>query len=378
MMKKVLSFLLVALMFGAFAQQNDSLLSGKPYYNADQIALDRTLRQKIYEHLQFCLARTESFSDSVIVLCDDPVVRENILTWKVAFSEALLSSALQPDAVRSALDLRVFSMQHTRYFTTGIGTSRFGDFTNAAVKLCIEMERSAVRLMEIVLQDGGKSNATLALFEGYAENNKLNNHYFIRSNSSSLSDQITKEGKTKMKTMAIDMAEQVNVLSERLNLYMAIMPKLAMWRSERLLQHNVTYGPMAHRMDNIETRMDTMLAMLHSGMPWVPELMEQSLTHITQERLEMQKFLVEERKMAFKEIDAQRQAMMQDVRVFRDETFDILFNESYSGFAAGEHYADRFLDGIFLRIAGIILLFGVVLTLALRIGLRKKQMKTKQ
>jgi hypothetical protein len=377
-MKRVLSFLFAVLIYGAFAQQNDSLLSAKPYYNPEQIALDRMLRQKIYEHVNFCLSRTEAFSDSVAAICTDAIVRENLLTWKIAFSEALLSSALQPDAVRSALDLRVFSMQHTRYFTTGLGKGRLGEYSNDAVKVCIEMERSAIRLMDIVLQDGGKSQATLTLFEGYAESNKLDNHYFIRSNSSTLSDQITSEGKTKMKTMASDMAEQVNVLSERLNLYMAIMPRLAMWRSERMMQHNTEYGPMAERMDSIEAHINTMLGMLHDGMPWVPELMDRSLAHLTLERLEMQKFMMEERKIAFKEIDAQRQAMMQDMRVFRDETMDILFNESYSGFSAGEHYASRFLDGIFIRLAGIILLFGLVLTLALRIGLRKRRNFTKE
>jgi hypothetical protein len=280
MMKKLFGFLLVALMFGAFAQQSDSLLSAKPYYNPEQIALDRMLRQRIYEHVQFCLARTEAFSDSVAAICTDAAVRENLLTWKIAFSEALLSSALQPDAVRSALDLRVFSMQHTRYFTKGIGSGRLGEYSNAAVKVCIEMERSAIRLMEIVLQDGGKTQATLTLFESYAESNKLDNHYFIRSNSSTLTDQITSEGKIKMKTMASDLAEQINVLSERLNLYMAIMPKLAMWRSERMIQHNAEYGPMAARLDSIEAHINTMLGMMNEGMPWLPELMNQSLVHL--------------------------------------------------------------------------------------------------
>jgi hypothetical protein len=70
------------------------------------------------------------------------------------------------------------------------------------------------------------------------------------------------------------------VLSERLNLYMAIMPKLAMWRSERMIQHNAEYGPMAARLDSIEAHINTMLGMMNEGMPWLPELMNQSLVHL--------------------------------------------------------------------------------------------------
>ncbi|HHQ48000.1 MAG TPA: hypothetical protein ENK19_03855, partial [Acidobacteria bacterium] len=73
-------------------------------------------------------------------------VHEAALRWKIYTVPAVFSAAFHDDPLASYLDLRIFTLQMDRFFTTGAGRDLFGERQQIAIDTCKDLEHHIVAL----------------------------------------------------------------------------------------------------------------------------------------------------------------------------------------------------------------------------------------
>lgn len=277
----------------------------------------REIRIRTSDYAMVFAQTVELTADSILVLARERSVARNALIWKTYAVPAIYRSATLPDPLLAWIDSRVLTLQMKEYFLTGAGRELFGDHQALAVQAARFLERELDRDVELSEQEvDPELRAQVARF---AADNPLQNPYFFRrSPVEQLAKAVGRDQVSGLQAVG-SMAELLDDMSQRLNVYAELVPRSGRWQAELMLAEladpnraNI-YLEILNQLEAMETFNEFLLA--------TPELIEAEreavLAAVDAQRvffeLSLERYLAEAREDVLDTIMREREAATGDV-----------------------------------------------------------------
>jgi len=234
----------------------------------------------------------------------DSPVGEHALLWKIHAVPACISAASDPDPLAGFLDVFVLARQMTAYLEEGIGRNRFGPFQDRA----IEASQSLVARLEVISEElaGPEQTATTrGNVERFVANHPLRDDHFTRDSSIPLLRQLTSGPETSVWGALSKVEETVQDLTERVSLYVELLPQVARWQVELVLNDALEHSRLRGSLEDVAQLRESVLEALERLDPILTGEKELSIQAGASDRLLTQ-------------IDSRVDDAFSDLRVERD------------------------------------------------------------
>ena len=176
----------------------------------------------------------EEMADRVRAQTGDRGVQRRALAFKVDAIPAVYAAAYRADPLAGAVDSWGFSYQLVQYLEEGGGRDAFGSGQALARETARELRAEADRVIESVAarpEDFSRGRVTI---ESWATRYPIRHTFAARPTALGFPAQWRAEGRDAF--VAVGAAsETLESLSERMNTYAALLPKLARWQAELLV-----------------------------------------------------------------------------------------------------------------------------------------------
>ncbi len=176
------------------------------------------------------VSRVETAADRIIATSPDPNVRREALLWKIEAVPILYQTILNPDPLLGVLDTWAFVYQMRAYFDKGPGRSALGKSYKTAVDSCDDINR-----MILDFARGVKPDVTGEKVSVWAQSHPITGPisgrtsvgiHFARDMAQKDMDALAAAGAA---------VEGLSDLTQRIDLYAALLPRAARWQAELLL-----------------------------------------------------------------------------------------------------------------------------------------------
>ena len=327
----------------------------------------RTTMNDFYYRFERSLSES---ADSIIKVSPDPVVDRNALIWKMNAIPIANNSILNSEAFLGYIDIAVFTYQMKMYLEKGVGKDLFGDQQDIAINTINSLWEDLLVIGRNLVPDNDISEGTRIVTE-FAEEHPLTSSYFVRQSTVPLMTRIQNAEKVTFKGLAQDMSQSLDQMRAQLGSYIEILPKQMRWESEDMLTNAMTNAEMVNRFDSVTNLMERTVLVLESSSDLIDSQRKAAFNDIRGERIAIINALRQEREIILEEIkneraiilaelseqiNTQRQASFEDLRVLTNNSIDSSFDRT-----------EQIIDKLFWRSLILILVLGVFIIIGVLI-----------
>jgi hypothetical protein len=199
------------------------------------------LRGVLDDYFFYFVGNVEATMDSISNSTDDLKISRAAVIFKTYGIAEAQRSVFVKDPLVGLFDLGFLIIQLENYYGGDHGDRLFGTFKPQVVSLIREL-KSVVIKVTFTLNPNWDTQVAIDALAGYSEEYPLLNDYFGRKSVRRIFDHLKVQQKIKLKELAVDMAASVDVMTIRLNYYMALIPKQMRWQME-LAAYNLALDP---------------------------------------------------------------------------------------------------------------------------------------
>lgn len=226
------------------------------------------IRLRATEYAAVFAQVVELSADSILALADSRPVARAALVWKTYAVPAIYRSSTLPDPLAAWLDSRVLTLQMLEYFETGAGRDLFGDLQPIAVNASRLLVDEFPRVARLAGQEADPERDRRII--EYARERPIQNPYFFRRTAvDDLAGMMSQDRLSGLQAVG-SLTEQMNDLSQRLNVYMELLPRNARWQAELMIAELSDPERSAVYLDALN-QMETMVT-LRQFLQYVPNL----------------------------------------------------------------------------------------------------------
>ena len=303
----------------------------REYDEASKYATE--VRQRLNHFFFYLVGRIEHTADSIVAVSGDHEIDEAAIQWKIYAIGAAQRSAFMRDPVVSSIDLRVLLNQMYAYFNSGIGQDRFGPHTSVALRCTRSLEKQiGMQVMSAVAESVDLFEKT-KLVQLYVKGHPLGDHYFTRESTVPFFETLLSSNDVKLKELAGNIQENINDMSDRINIYTELLPKMMRWEMELMLLKMWDHQEISGKYDRMMSIMDTLTYTMVEGPVWTESLIQSMFIEVESERrimlealedqrLAMQEFASSERAIILEAMRAEREQVMKEVSVLSTSSID--------------------------------------------------------
>jgi hypothetical protein len=176
----------------------------------------------------------EQTADRIHAETPDRVVRRRALAFKVDAVPAIYTAAYHVDPMMAVVDVWAFSFQLRQYLDEGPGREAFGPCQGIAREDALALLAEADRLVEGIVSRPQEFGRERAKVEAWAAAHPVRYTFSSRPSMVDFAARLRSEDRDAFVAVG-EATETIESLSERLNTYVAQMPKVARWQAELLL-----------------------------------------------------------------------------------------------------------------------------------------------
>jgi hypothetical protein len=175
----------------------------------------------------------EETADGIGATAKDPGVRRRALAFKIDAVPAVYTAAYRADPLAGLVDVWALAFQAEQYLRDGAGRDSFG----ADQGVARDRARELVAEADVVARRAarpGEFDRARAEVEAWAKDNPVRYTFSSRPSCATFAAERRSEGRDAFVAIGA-VSDTVEAVSERLNTYAALEPKLARWQAELLL-----------------------------------------------------------------------------------------------------------------------------------------------
>jgi hypothetical protein len=180
--------------------------------------------------------QVEETADRVGTATPDPAVRRRALAFKIDAVPAVYTAAYRADPMAALVDLWALAFQLNYYLREGAGRDSFG----AGQGVARDGARELVAEADLVARRAaraGEFDRARGDVEAWARRNPVRYTFSSRPTCATFAAERRAEGRDAFVAIG-SVSDTVEAVSERLNTYAALEPKLARWQAELLLSES--------------------------------------------------------------------------------------------------------------------------------------------
>jgi hypothetical protein len=181
--------------------------------------------------------QVEETADRIGAATPDPAVRRRSLAFKLDAVPAVYTAAYRADPLASLVDVWALAFQLDHHLRDGAGRAAFGVGQGVAREGARELVAEADLVARRVARPGEFDRAR-ADIEAWARRNPVRYTFSSRPSCVAFAAEQRAEGRDAFVAIG-SVSDTVEAVSERLNTYAALEPKLARWQAELLLSESV-------------------------------------------------------------------------------------------------------------------------------------------
>jgi hypothetical protein len=175
----------------------------------------------------------EQTADQIATTAKDPAARRRALVFKIDAVPAVYTAAYRADPLTSFVDVWALGFQLDHYLGDGAGRDAFGAGQGVARDSARELVAEADVVGRRAAQPGAFDRARADVLE-WAGRNPVRYTFSSRPSCATFAAERRAEGRDAFVEIGA-VSDTVEAVSERLNTYAALEPKLARWQAELLL-----------------------------------------------------------------------------------------------------------------------------------------------
>lgn len=189
------------------------------------------LRLRLTDFSYRFTALVEATADSILRVAKDPDLKEAVLLWKIYGISGMTKALYKNDPIASFFDVWPYTKQMVIYFESGPGNITFQDYAPIAHRIAVELESELDAVLMDVPVNRNNQEYEQAVDE-WVKANPFVDPYFTRKSTLSLIAKWLGEKKLGIGGSVVTITEQVGELTNRVNMYSDIIPKLMKWQIE--------------------------------------------------------------------------------------------------------------------------------------------------
>jgi hypothetical protein len=192
----------------------------------------------------------EETADRIGTATSDPAVRRRALAFKLDAVPAAYTAAYRADPLAAVVDVWALAFQVDHYLRDGAGRDSFGAGQVVARDGARELVAEADLVARRVARPGEFERAR-ADIEAWATRNPVRYTFSSRPSCVAFAAALRSEGRDAFVAIG-SVSDTVEVVSERLNTYAALEPKLARWQAELLLSESAGERSLEAALGDVE------------------------------------------------------------------------------------------------------------------------------
>ena len=189
------------------------------------------LRLRLTDFSYRFTALVEATADSILRFTKDPDVKEAVLLWKIYGISGMNKALYKNDPIASFFDVWPYTKQMVIYFESGLGSVTFKDYAPKACRISMELESELDAIVMDVSVNTNNQEYEQAVDE-WVKANPFVDPYFTRKSTLPIFAKWLGEKKLGIGGSVVTITEQVGELTNRMNMYSDIVPKLIKWQIE--------------------------------------------------------------------------------------------------------------------------------------------------
>jgi hypothetical protein len=178
----------------------------------------------------------EETADRIGTTTPDPAVRRRALAFKIDAVPAVYTAAYRAEPLVAVVDVWALAFQAEQYLRDGAGRESFGAGQGVARDGARELVAEADLVARSVAR-AGEFDRARADIEAWARSNPVRYAFSSRPSCATFAAKAHSEGRNAFVDIG-SVSDTVEALSERLNTWAALEPKLARWQAELLLSES--------------------------------------------------------------------------------------------------------------------------------------------
>jgi hypothetical protein len=178
----------------------------------------------------------EQTADQIGATTKDPALRRRALVFKIDAVPAVYTAAYRADPLTSFVDVWALAFQIDQYLGDGAGRDSFGAGQGVAQESARELVAEADLVGRRAAFPGAFDRARADVL-GWAGRNPVGYTFSSRPSCATFAAERRAEGRDAFVDIGA-VSDTVEAVSERLNTYAALEPKLARWQAELLLSES--------------------------------------------------------------------------------------------------------------------------------------------
>ena len=329
---------------GTLSRQTDLMVKSE---NIDISSLELSNRLYIF-NFRFA-AIVENAADEIMQKTDDPVIRQNALSWKMNAIPASQEAIFRVDPMAALIEISTFSIQMELFFTQEGGRELFGPWQSIAINATKRIQDELREIWKKASKSGELKHTGQGPMYQWAQANPIENVTFSHR---SISDTLV----SFYSNIDIGLQESVGGIAlgiydirERLTFYTAMLPRQARWQAEYLINEKLQGEEIEKILDNL-----TRITKIIEGSPeMINNLQTSTLAELSKERVAVLVAIQQERIAVLQEINRQRRQTITDIE-------SIMGGLSEKIMVQTTQSAETIIDHFFWRMAQLLLVGGVL------------------
>lgn len=189
------------------------------------------LRLRLTDFSYRFTALVEATADSILRVAKDHDVKEAVLLWKIYGISGMNKALYKNDPIISFFDAWPYTKQMVIFFESGPGSTTFKDYAPIARRISMELESELDAVLMDVSENTNSEEYEQAVDE-WVKANPFVDPYFTRKSTLPIFAKWVGEEKLGIGGNVVTITEQVGELTNRVNMYSDIIPKLIKWQIE--------------------------------------------------------------------------------------------------------------------------------------------------
>ena len=332
------------------------------------------LRLRLTDYFIRFAEDVEKTADIIYSGTNEKAIKKAALMWKIYGISAMSKAINMPDEIASFYNAWPLVKQMTYFFENGKGAEIFGDKKDIAVQLCVDYETKLDSII-VSMTSIERHRDSEEDVEKWALNHPIEDFYFTRESTMSIFAQWIGAENMGLGKSVSTITEQVVELTNRLNLYVDMVPRQARWQIDYIMLNYLEDSLITGGLTALLNSMDRISHIVEMTPEIIEYNREASFLEIDEQRKKSFELLISERKAVIEEIRKERIDLVETIITERMNVIEELKNEraivlekinvlSQEVVRQSGLEIERIVDKIFWRISIITLIMGAVIILA--------------
>jgi len=296
----------------------------------------------------------ENAADEIMKKSDDPLIRQNALSWKMNAVPAVQEAIFQIDPYAALIEISTLSIQMELFFTEGSGHDLFGPWQPIAIDASRKIQKELIEVWKKANQSSELKETNQTALYRWAVANPIENLSFSHRSISDTLVSFYSDVDIGLQESIGGLALGMHDIKERLTFYAATLPKQARWQAEYLINEKLEAAEIEKSLDNFTRITDV----IEKSPQMINDLQVSTLAELTKERIAVLESIRKERIAVLEDINRQRFETIKDFET-------IMTNLSAQVLAQTSDSAQSVIDHFFWRLAQLLLAGGVLAVLVL-------------